>query len=162
MKRHDDHSTNDGPLYSEIVRDFAALADLRPPSAHTVLLLVADSTGVHTDIVSAVAEQLFAIGLTYLCVWGPGCQRVHDIFDEVYVGDSRSEPEHSFMSTWHHDEPLDAALWFFLHCANPDAADLSSTSFLAVTVGNEPWAAAVEHALADTSAFVRRILADEA
>jgi hypothetical protein len=157
MNRHGNHPTNDCSLYSEFVPDFAALVDLRLPSAHTVLLIAADSSAVHTDIVGDVAEHLFARGLIYVCVWGPDCERVHDIFDEVYVGDASSVPDHSFTSTWHDDEPLDEALWFFLQCAIPDEADLSSSSFVAVTVGNADWAASVQHALADTSDFVSRI-----
>ena len=161
MNRQGNHPTNGCPLYSEFVLDFAALADLRLPSAHTVLLIAADSRAVDTQIVSAAAEHLFAAGLTYVCVWGPDCERVHDIFDEVYVGDGTSEPEHSFMSTWHDHEPLDEALWDLLYCAIPDDADRPSTSFVAVTIGSADWSASVERALADPSAFASRVHANE-
>ena len=106
MNLHGNLSTKDCLLYSEFLPHFGTLADLRLPSARTVLLIAADSTAVHTDVVRDAAEHLFAAGLTYVCVWGPDCERVHDIFDEVYVGDGSSEPGHSFMSTWHADEPL--------------------------------------------------------
>lgn len=161
MNRHGNHSTNDCALYSEFVPDFAALTDLRLPSAHTVLLIVADASAVHTDIISDAAEHLFAAGLTHICVWGPDCERVHDIFDGVYVSDGSSEPDHSFMSTWHDDEPLDDALWDFLYCSIPDEPDLPSTSFVAVTVGSTDRAASVDCALSDIDAFVSRVLADE-
>ena len=154
-------STNDCPLYSEFVPNFAALANLRLPSAHTVLLIVADSGDIPVSIVGDVAEHLLAVGLTYVCVWGPDCGRVHDIFDETHVGDGSSEPQFSFMSTWHDDQSLDDALFFFLRCAIPIDPDLSSVSYVAVTVGRTDWAASVQDALADPDAFVSRVLADE-
>src|SRR4030095_12003458 len=35
------------PLYSEFVTDFVALEHISLPSAHTVLLIVADARGIH-------------------------------------------------------------------------------------------------------------------
>jgi len=154
-------STNHCPLYFAFVPDFAALSELHLPSAHTVLLIVADSKDVPSGIVGDLAEHLFAGGLTYVCVWGPDCERVHDIFDETHVGDGGSEPQFSFMSTWHEDESLDEALFFFLRCAIPIEADPSATSYVAVAVGRTDWAAAMQHALADTDTFVSRVLSDE-
>ncbi len=139
MNRLGKHSLNDCPLYFEFVPDFAALADLPLPSAHTVLLIVADSAGVPSNIVCNVAAHFFVVGLTYVCVWGPDCGRVHDIFDEIHVGDGSSEPQFAFMSTWHDDESLNKALFFFLRCAIPSEPELSSTSYVAVTVGRTDW-----------------------
>lgn len=161
MKRLGNLSTNDCPLYFAFVPDFAGLAELHLPSAHTVLLIVADSGDVPSSVVGDAAERLFAGGLAYVCVWGPDCGRVHDIFDETHVGDGSIEPQFSFMSTSHDDESLDEALFFFLRCAIPIEADLAAASYVAVTVGRPDWAAAVQHALADADAFVSRMLADE-
>jgi hypothetical protein len=161
MNRHGNHPLNERPLYSEFITDFADLAALRLPSAHTILLIVADSAAVHTDTVSDAADHLFASGLTCVCVWGLDCERVHDIFDEVYVGDGSSEPDYTFMSTWHADQPLDEALWYFLYCAIPEESELPTTSFVAVTVGSRDLTASVEHVLADVPTFASRILADE-
>ena len=161
MNRHRYNPTTGCPLYSESVADFAALARLPLPSSDTVLLIVADFQAVSTDTIADVAKHLFASGLTYICVWGPDCERVHDIFDSVYIGDGSSEPQHSFMSTWHDDEPLDEALWFFLQCAFPPDSDITTTSRLAVTIGSLEFAAWVEDALSDVPAFVSRMLANE-
>ena len=152
MKRQGNHPKNNCPLYSEFIQSFAALAGLPLPSAHTVLLIVADCSNVRTDIIGDVAEHLLASGLRYVCVWGPDCERVHDIFEEVEVGDGSSELDWQLMSTWHADESLDEALWYF---AVPEERDVLTTSFVAVTVGMPEWAASVERTCA-TLAFRAR------
>jgi hypothetical protein len=161
MNRHRYNPKTGFPLYSESVADFAALATLPLPSSDTVLLLVADFRGVSTDTISHAANHLFASGLSYLCVWGSDCERVHDTFDLVYVGDGSREPDRSFISTWHANEPLDEALWCFLQCAIPPDSDIATTTRLAVTIGSPELAASVEHALSNVPAFVSRMLADE-
>ena len=93
-----------------------------------------------------------------MCVWGPNCERVHDIFDEVHVGDGTTEPSFTFMSTWHDDEPLEEAVWFFLQSAFPPDGEIASTSYLAITVGNPDWAATVDQALSNLAAFKAKML----
>lgn len=105
MNRHGINPTTECPLFSEFVTDFGALEHIVLPAAHTVLLIAADARGIHTDTIARVAERLLASGLIYVCIWGPDCERVHDIFDEVHVGDGASEPSFTLMSTWHSDTP---------------------------------------------------------
>jgi hypothetical protein len=93
-------------LFSEFVTDFAALEHIVLPSAHTVLFIAADARDVHTDTIARVAARLLASGLIWVCVWGPDCERVHDIFDEIHIGDGTTEPSFTLMSTWHSDESL--------------------------------------------------------
>ena len=163
MKRHHFTSTAGCPIFSEQVADFAALEDLSALSVHTILLIVADARGVHTDIIARTAKRWLDAGLVYVCVWGPGCERVHDIFDEVHVGDGCSEPaSRVMMSTWHSKESLEEAIWFFVHCAVPLDTEMETTSCLAVTVGSSDWAAAVDIALSDLPAFHARMLDTEA
>jgi hypothetical protein len=74
-----------------------------------------------TDSISRVAEVLIASGCVYVCSWGEGCERVHDIVDEVCVGpDPSSDDDSAIMTTWHEDESLDEALWHFLNVSWPD------------------------------------------
>jgi hypothetical protein len=131
------------------------------PSAHTVLLIAADAHGVSVDVIACVAKRLLSSGLIYVCVWGPDCERVHDIFDEVHVGDGCTEPSFTLMSTWHAKESLDEAIWFFIRCAFPLDTEIEATSYVAVTVGHTDWAEAVNGALSDLPTFTRRMLDDE-
>ena len=162
MKPHGINPSPERPLYSEFVSTFAALEQVSFPSAHTVLLIVVDAHDVSTETVARVAGRFLAAGLIYVCVWGPDCKRVHDIFDEVYVGDGTTTPGSDMMSTWHDDEPLEEAIWFFLECAFPLDHKIGTTSFVAVTVGRADWAFTVEHALSDLPTFLARMVDDEA
>jgi len=157
MKHHGINPTPECPLYSEVVADFAALEQVSLPSAHTVLLIVSDSSGVSSDTVNRVAQRLLASGLIYICIWGPDCERVHDIFDWANLGDGNREPDFTLMSTWHSAEPLEEAIWFFTYCAFPLDTEIETTSYLAIIVGNPDWAGTVDCALSDLPAFSARL-----
>lgn len=157
MKRHGTNPSSDRPLYSENVADFAALAEISLPSAHTVVLLAADAREVPAEVIAGVAKRLLDLGLIYVCVWGPDCERVHDIFDEVHVGDGCTEPDFTLMSTWHEDESLDEAVWFFTQCAFPLDTEIETTSYVAISVERTDWAGVIDAALSDVPAFAHRM-----
>jgi len=124
---------------------------LQLPSPHFALFLAWDARGVPGPTVVELAAIVLDRGLAYLCAWGPDCERVHDLFDEV---GSRRDPgateETVIMTTWHEDESLDESLWYFLNCALPAEAYLNSCkSWLAVCVGNDEWARTIEMRLAN-------------
>lgn len=125
------------------------------------MFIASDARDVSTDAIAGAAERLLAAGLICICVWGPDCERAHDIFDEVHAGDGSTTPDFTLMSTWHSDESLEEALWFFIESAFPPGTEVATTSYLAITVGSSDWAAAVQRALADPAAFTARILNDE-
>lgn len=151
MNRHGIIPGPEFPLFSDSVPTFEAIADIALPSAHTILFLAVDARGIPSDAVGRIAGRLLASGLIWVCVWGPDCERIHDIFDEVHVGDGLTEPGFTLMSTWHDDETLEESLGFFVDWARPVEAGLSSTSFLALTVGNPGWEAVVRHHLAEAA-----------
>ncbi len=161
MKQHAADPKAGFPLFSEAVADFVAIQRIPLPSAHTILFIAVDAGAIQTEVISAVAASLLASGLIAVCVWGPDCQRVHDIFDEVNCGNSSVDPEFVFMTTWHADEPLEKALWYFIYVAFPPDAEFATTSYIAVTVGNADWAVVVEEALSDVPRFASRIVSDE-
>lgn len=109
---------------------------------------------------SHVAEQLIDSGCAYLCAWGPGCERVHDIFDEILV---RMDPDPAddsvVMTTWHADESIEEALWVFLRGTSPDERhEDSCRSGVVVVVGRaDDHAAVVRHALAQPRDFARKV-----
>jgi hypothetical protein len=156
MKRHGINPGPACPLFSAFVEDFASLETLTLPSQNTVLFLGADASSVPSDAIYRVAERLLDAGVIWICVWGPDCQRVHDLFDEAYVGDGIVERDFCLMSTWHDDESLEQALWFFVQLAFPLDHEIPTTSYVAVTVGRHDWAISIEKALSDLVSFSRR------
>src|SRR5581483_5372252 len=73
------------------------------------------------DTISNIAKVMYERGLCYLCAWGPDCERVHDIFDEMalWMNISAMKMGHA-VTTWHVDEPIEDAVCFFIFCAIPD------------------------------------------
>lgn len=138
----------------------ASLSVFRTPTPHFVCLLVWDSDEESVETISRVAEQLLESGCAYLCAWGAGCERVHDVFDEILVGeapDTADGPE--VMTTWHAHESLEDALWFFLRSTSPDGryADTCRSGVVIVIGRADDEAAIVRHALAQPSDFSRRV-----
>jgi hypothetical protein len=111
-----------------------------PPSPHFGLLLAVDARPLDADQIGYVAEDLVGKGLAYLCAWGPGCERVHDIFDEIIV---EMDPELNngvILTTWHSKEPLQEALWFFVNSAFPNEAyEGTCHAWIAAPVGRPEW-----------------------
>ena len=61
--------------------------------------------------ISDIANWALDQGAVYVCVWGPDCERVHDIIDEVIVNRNPGETDEDvIMTTWHDDEALNEAL----------------------------------------------------
>jgi hypothetical protein len=104
-------------------------------------------------------------GIAYLCAWGPDCERVHDIFDEVHVMreiDEKREYPH-VMTTWHKDESLDEALWHMLNSAYPDEVLAETCGVdLAVSVANDQWAAHIQRRLSNMSQLNEEVLSEKA
>ena len=119
------------------------------PSPHFGCMIAWDARGASVDQVSALVDPLIKLGAVYFCVWGPDCERVHDIVDE-------SDPyaDTVIMTTWHDKESLEEALWFFLNSTWPD--DHFEQTFragLAISVGSSSWADAMRVALRDPKGF---------
>jgi hypothetical protein len=120
------------------------------PRQHFVLLVACDATLIENSVVAKFAKLIMDLGAVYVCAWGPDCERVHDIFDEVFVDhgiqDTNSWPH--VMTTWHENESLDEALWFMLNTAYPDEAVVRTcNACLAVSVANDDWAAQINRRL---------------
>jgi hypothetical protein len=116
---------------------------------HFVLFLAWDASRETDESVRKLARSLFAKGLAYLVAWGPDCSRVHDLFDFVGIDEGWDlTPESVVMTTWHDDEALASALWFFLFNTIPDEAyEATCQAGLAVAIDNSEWAAKIRHYL---------------
>jgi len=139
------------------VANAAALSSFRLTTRDCVCLLVWDASREGYATLHRVAEQILDSGCKYLCAWGPDCERVHDTFDDVIVGDGSVVPEH-VCTSWHAGDRLDEALWYFLNCTWPvDAFAETCGSAIAIVVGDhDGWAAAVRRGLADCCVGMRR------
>ena len=136
-----------------------SLLDLR--ATRFGLFLACDATGQTHDDLSAVAEQALASGAVYVVVWGPGCERVHDAFDDVHVMrrlDDPTRPE--IMTTWHARESLDEALWFFA-CVAVARPENGLAAGVAVAVGRDDWHDQIRARLADLPRLVAAVLSSD-
>ena len=110
------------------------------PYARFVLLLAHDANAKAVRL-EPVLEQLLDLGCVYLCTWGPGCERTHDLMDETVLGlELGGASQRTIMTTWHSTESLAEATEFALLSAYPEegCADGCDATVLAV-VGNEEW-----------------------
>jgi hypothetical protein len=142
--------------------ELPARIDLR--SSHFVCLIAWDATRASTDSISAVVERLLRAGASYLVCWGPDCQRVEAIVDDIVSnpGNDFGVPDESGIMTASYDtESLEDALWFFLASAWPDDYYVDSTrAALAVSIGSSRWAQEIAVALQDVRGFVQRVSTD--
>ena len=136
-------------------------ATLEVPSKRFRLLVAADVTSASTQAMSDFAFSALKRGMVYFCSWGPGCKRLHDIVDQVAIGDDLSEQEFSgpstsdvVMTTWHDDETLEETLDFLATCAPTEGFMPDSDFFIVISVGNQQWTAQAEKFLETVKFFL--------
>jgi hypothetical protein len=99
-------------------------------------LLAWDASKFSVDVVGRLARKLLDSGAVYICVWGPDCERVHDIIDEEGVGPNPPPiADRVVMTTWHANERLAEAIWYVLHCYPDEAYATGCDSTLGVAIG---------------------------
>jgi hypothetical protein len=114
------------------------------------LLLAWDAPTEDQTQLRGIMQPLVDRGLVYFCAWGQGCQAVHDAVDmcDIERENHAAKPELFIMTTWHDDEPLEDAVWFFKELALPDETHgVPSFDRFAVAVGNLEWADTITRAL---------------
>ena len=128
-------------------------ATLAIPTKRFRLLVAANTSHMSTEALSGFAVGALEHGMVYFCSWGVGCERFHDIVDEVVVYDdigpqrfSGSKPDDVIMTTWHDDEPLEEALQFLANFAIPTEGFQPDSDFrLVICVGNPQWVEQAKH-----------------
>lgn len=122
-------------------------------SPHFGSLIAWDASGISVEDVSALVDPLIKAGCVYFCCWGADCERVHDIIDE-----SDPHSESVIMTTWHSDESLEEAIWYFLNVTWPDKKfEETFRASLGITVGSVEWASELRSALLDPRAFSTKV-----
>ena len=92
---------------------------------------------------------------------GAGCERFHDIIDDIVVEDGLSErrfvgatPNDVIMTTWHANESLEEALEFFKTSALPMEGFVADSDFRVVAcISNAQCAVTASRVLQSTRAF---------
>jgi hypothetical protein len=132
-------------------------------SSRFVCLIAWDATQSSVDDIARVARKLLDSGAVYISAWGSGCERVHEIFDEVIVESGLGEDDDTVvMTTWHDDEPLAEAVWFVLRTAWPaDGYEDGCDATLGLSIGSPASAAEMRSAFSDSAAFTAKILESE-
>jgi hypothetical protein len=88
-----------------------------PSSANFGLFVAMNAQHVTDESILKGAKKLLSKGLACLCAWGPDCKRVHDLFDIAALEiNATLAGDDVIMTTWHSDESIEEALWFFIHC----------------------------------------------
>jgi hypothetical protein len=125
-------------------------SEISLPSNNFVCFLSWNAARAEASEIAVVAEKLLSLGCVYFCCRGADCERVHDIIDEVLVGDrSTNVAWLDVMTTWHDKDSLDDAIAFFLDSACPTDRYLNDCrTALAVTIGVEYEVVSIELALA--------------
>lgn len=127
------------------------------PSRYFACLLAWDAVSASQEQVTELAEKLLQAGCFYICCWGPGCERVHDVFDAVTIEQQPDGPV--VMSTWHADQLLSEAVRFLLFSTQPDEAYVDECrSAVGIALGGPAWAAEMREAFSDPDGFRTRRL----
>jgi len=125
----------------------------------TVLLLI-DADRYSDDVITGLAERLLERGLAYLCAWGPGCARVHLLFDIGYIGDGSKDWGRFLMTTDHADEALAEALWFAIDLAiSEDVTDVAESAVV-IGVDNADWRTEILTRVGDLDELRRHVVED--
>ena len=140
------------PLFIAELPSVTALAKSDLPAKPLKLFIAADAKEVAVEDIGRIAEIYLKQGVRYVCAWGPDCERVHDIFDETYVGDGSEPYKFDLMTTWHANDSFGEALWFFLNCAHVED-EIEGAASLAVRIGNPPNSAPLAEAISRIEEF---------
>lgn len=144
--RYGIHPATLTPLFVAELPSFHALGKIEPPAKPMTLFIAGDTTEISSDEIGRVAETFLNEGVRFVCAWGSDCKRVHDIFDEIYVGDGTEPYKFHLMTSWHDDDSFGEALWFFLNCAHIEEEIPNAASF-AVRIGDPTGSAPIGEAI---------------
>ena len=151
-------SSTERSLHILSIPSAAELPSFEVESEYFGVLLVWDSIGKSKDELVAVGKKLIDQGAVYICCWGPGCEYVHDAIDHADLENDRPGTS-VLMTTWHDDEPLSEALWFFLNTAFPhELYESGCRASIAIVIDNQSWADECSESLAHPRQFSERAL----
>jgi hypothetical protein len=109
------------------------------------LLIVGNAIDVDGAVIADLANWCITHGLFSMSAWGPGCERVHDLFDEVDVIISIDNPVErgdsgDVMTTWHNGETLSEAVEFFWTSSFAARDRIWGPRHIVLVFGSQAWA----------------------
>ena len=133
------------PLPSIRVLSLATIEQLpeniRSGKEHFTLLLAWDAPTADNTQLREWMRPLVNGGLVYFCAWGDRCEAVHDAVDWCDIEKNGARSDFVIMTTWHKDESLEEACWFFKELALPnETGDIQSFDRFAIAINNTQWA----------------------
>lgn len=152
---HDHPSIKEHSLHVLDCRSFAEIvpAVSAMPCRHFVTLLVAHFTTITRDSLVALSQQMIDAGSRYFCAWGRDCRVAHHAFD-LACCEFEPEGDHVILTTDHHDESLEQAIWFALNCARPDGPyERGCHATIAISVNDHEAGQTIRRAFADPVRF---------
>jgi hypothetical protein len=139
------------PIKSLLVPSLAELADaITRTKGYIALLLACDATLLSESEIAISLQPLVENRLVYLCAWGPDCSRLHDVADSDFarLEQVSSAMGWSLITTWHEDETLEEATWFFQNVAIPrEEPARENYDRYAVSIGNAHWLEQIQDSL---------------
>jgi len=131
---------------AQLIPSLDTLAEFVPrTNPYLVILLACDGSTLSDSAIRRALQPLFDQGLRYLCTWGPDCERIHDLADQLTLNQLGDD---LVMTTWHEGESLKEAVWYLVNCAEPANNLLGDKcDQVAVIVANESWYQQTQDAL---------------
>ena len=137
-------------------------SDFRLPSKHFACLTIGDTRHLGDGDIHRFVGALLRAGAVYLCAWGPGSGRAHDLFDDAILMSEYEPSDDTVIPTTTHDEDLGEALHFLLFCTSAAPAyEQSCHAAIALLIGSPEKAAFVREAFRDIKGFVEGLCEEE-
>lgn len=131
MKLHTTNFDTLFPLFTEWVQSPSDIRELKFPSNYTILFIAADFNLMSNDEIKKLFFNLIENNVEFICLWGPGCEKVKDIFDETaFLNPAKTE----FICVEHENESLEEALWFCIFQASTREKIWDETSVVLLSI----------------------------
>lgn len=126
------------------------------------VFVACDARQVSNNAITDLADNLLMKGAVYFSSWGQDCERVNDLFDSAIIEKYPDETQQSVrLTTWHTDESLDEALWFFLNCVFPsEDYENECHAELIIVIENENWSKQIEARVIAQDELNRAVVGD--
>jgi hypothetical protein len=139
------------PIQVKCIGSIDELAErIRPSCRYFTLMLAWDAPEVAQEELVEIVRPFVERGLVYFCAWGNRCEVVHDAVDQADLCriERQTSEDYVIMTTWHSNESLLEAFWYFKSLALPAERPYNlDLERFAVAVGNENWAQEISRQL---------------
>lgn len=127
-----------------------------------VCLLACNAEGLGVRAIAEVMKMLVDGGCRFIACWGPDCERVHDIAEEVVVElEVGTECAPFVPTTWHDGDPLEEALWEAMFAARVPDDEEGISPVLGICERRDDWPETIRRAFDDPERFCDRIVHGE-